>query len=648
MARDLVLDVITTTSGQGLKKAADGFDKLADKADAVSDALGEAGEKISEAGEKFEETAVEAGHLERQLDEARRKVKALAAEFDKAGDVDVLKEWRKASREAAGLERVFKSLGDSDDGGPGKVAKEAVDQLEKGAGRIRKAFGEAFDAMPKEVKIGVAVTLGGAAVAMGGAAATAGVLSALGLGGIAAGVSAALKDEKVNDAVSDLGDRIKDRIQEAGESAFAGPVIAATRVFDRELGKVAPAFERTMSKLAPMVEPLARGIAGFATKAVPGIEKAVTASKPFIDMLARALPKMGDALSSFMDSLSDGSRGGLRLFQIALSDISAIIKIVGNTIEISAKAFDLFATGASKAADVAAKATSWIPWVGDQVGKVNEGWQKMNANVEYSAGAAGTTGDVMTDALGRIAGGADSAAAAAKRLNAEFDSLFDQTMSVDQATIGYEAAVDALTESMRENGKSFSDSTEKGRENHGALLAVIQGAKDLRDANIAAGMGADEANAKYGAQIQALEGVLRKAHMTEQQIAALIAEYQKIPTQGKTMTVKLQYVVSGKQVLSNSSGQKVAAFAEGGTTPVNKPFLVGENGPELMQLGQHATVTPLTQGAGHRPAVGGHGGMPTARLLLDSAGSRLDDLLLEVLRTAVRTRGGDVQLVIGG
>ena len=40
-------------------------------------------------------------------------------------------------------------------------------------------------------------------------------------------------------------------------------------------------------------------------------------------------------------------------------------------------------------------------------------------------------------------------------------------------------------------------------------------------------------------------------------------------------------------------GAGIPGFANGGVTPVNSPFLVGERGPEIMQLGQPSTVTPL-------------------------------------------------------
>ena len=72
--------------------------------------------------------------------------------------------------------------------------------------------------------------------------------------------------------------------------------------------------------------------------------------------------------------------------------------------------------------------------------------------------------------------------------------------------------------------------------------------------------------------------------------------------------------------------------------------MVGERGAELVRLPYGSSVMP----AGRTQAMlAGSGG---GRMVLEvhSGGSRLDDLLVEVLSRAVRNRGGDVQLVLGG
>jgi len=66
--------------------------------------------------------------------------------------------------------------------------------------------------------------------------------------------------------------------------------------------------------------------------------------------------------------------------------------------------------------------------------------------------------------------------------------------------------------------------------------------------------------------------------------------------------------------------------------------LIGEAGPEA--------VVPLHRSPGNSPLPSGMGG-GAVTLRIESGGSRLDDLLVEVLRKAVRARGGDVQVVLG-
>jgi len=74
--------------------------------------------------------------------------------------------------------------------------------------------------------------------------------------------------------------------------------------------------------------------------------------------------------------------------------------------------------------------------------------------------------------------------------------------------------------------------------------------------------------------------------------------------------------------------------------------MVGEAGRELVRLPYGSTVIPNGQTeAMVKRGGGGGGGMV---LEIRSGGSRLDELLVELLRKAIRTQGGDVQVVLGG
>lgn len=82
-------------------------------------------------------------------------------------------------------------------------------------------------------------------------------------------------------------------------------------------------------------------------------------------------------------------------------------------------------------------------------------------------------------------------------------------------------------------------------------------------------------------------------------------------------------------------------LAKGGTATQGGSAIVGERGPELLNLPAGARVTPLTPGQ----KWGGGGG----RMVIEirSGGSRLDDMLVEILRNAIKARGGNVQVVLG-
>lgn len=80
-------------------------------------------------------------------------------------------------------------------------------------------------------------------------------------------------------------------------------------------------------------------------------------------------------------------------------------------------------------------------------------------------------------------------------------------------------------------------------------------------------------------------------------------------------------------------------LAKGGTANTAGLAMVGERGPELLNLPKGAQVTPL-------PAGGGRLGQTV--LEVRSGGTALDDLLVEILRSAVRRHGGgNVQVALG-
>jgi TP901 family phage tail tape measure protein len=114
---------------------------------------------------------------------------------------------------------------------------------------------------------------------------------------------------------------------------------------------------------------------------------------------------------------------------------------------------------------------------------------------------------------------------------------------------------------------------------------------------------------------------------------------------GKTVTVTTQLVtINGDQYAHGMAHGGIVGAAGGG--PRSGLTWVGEQGPELVRLPYGSTVYPAGQSA-NMAAAAAHGGPAQVQLEINSGGARLDDLLLEILRKAVRIRGGNVQTVLG-
>jgi hypothetical protein len=101
-----------------------------------------------------------------------------------------------------------------------------------------------------------------------------------------------------------------------------------------------------------------------------------------------------------------------------------------------------------------------------------------------------------------------------------------------------------------------------------------------------------------------------------------------------------------RKIFGGAHGGIIGArgMASGGLSGAGSTILVGEQGPELVNLPFGSRVTPAGQSQAQM-AKAGKGGEFTLRI--ESGGSRMDDLLVEIIRKAVSSRGGNVQVALG-
>ncbi|KUN03141.1 hypothetical protein AQI95_24595 [Streptomyces yokosukanensis] len=168
--------------------------------------------------------------------------------------------------------------------------------------------------------------------------------------------------------------------------------------------------------------------------------------------------------------------------------------------------------------------------------------------------------------------------------------------------------------------------------------------------------GKTTASAVYDAAIKAQAKVVDKLTKQQASLEKTMANLAK----------SMEKLIS-KALGHKATGGVVGMAASGGLR--SSLTWVGEQGPELLDLGAGARVwsnpdsrrmwaqahtpwssmlnTPQRASAGYAPATSAARQEPIV-LELRSSGSHVDEMLLQILRKAIRVRGGNVQLVLAG
>lgn len=179
-----------------------------------------------------------------------------------------------------------------------------------------------------------------------------------------------------------------------------------------------------------------------------------------------------------------------------------------------------------------------------------------------------------------------------KGLTSSIDEYYAKVTSGLEAESKFQASLDDLSKSIKDNGNEWDITTEKGRANTDSLLAAQAAILDTASAFIEQGATAQEAALATIQHVEVLKEDMRQAGLTEDQIAGLIAQMGLTPEQivttftnnagqviaqldeytrklrtldGSTITVR----IANQQVSQGSRGQGyiVPQLAEGGIVP---------------------------------------------------------------------------------
>jgi hypothetical protein len=234
----------------------------------------------------------------------------------------------------------------------------------------------------------------------------------------------------------------------------------------------------------------------------------------------------------------------------------------------------------------------------------------------------------MNDKYAEILLGVEEAANKARDAIKEF---YDQTTDPLNKSIAFQAAMDELTDSFKENGSTLDVNTEAGRANMTAMIqskdAAIEQAVAIDKASGSVGKG-EKAMMDYAAQL--VESA-RAAGVSEDEIATMIATMGLTPEQIHTKFVveageaqrkldeinrSLMTIVGLANTTIGGSGQTLfdafgqafgGGLAAGGDAERGKTYIVGEVGPEILRMDKSGggKVIPLKGGrAPTAPALG--------------------------------------------
>jgi hypothetical protein len=623
VARDLILDVVARKNSRDLSTLADEFDRLAKETD--------------DAGQKMHKTGTFSKFLQDELKQTRAEVKALGQEFEFTGNKDVFAKLRGAQSNLKSLEGIQKQLTSA-------LVKGATDGGTEGGKGFTSAI-SGFLSTPVLGPLTAGALVAGAVLAAPAVGAVLGgaLVGGAGISGLFAGALTQLKtNPEVQASARDFTDWLSAEWK-AGTAAFAEPLQGAFSLLKTDLAGPIGDLKKDFAYLAPYVQQFATYLGAAVEKFMPGFNRMIQSSGPILTEMGRDLVIVADGLNTMFDEISKGSKGEVEALDTLARIIGGTLAATGFLIRGLSNAYDALI----RVDDAVIKfVEDWASWTPMALFMKATGIDKYIDGIARSFDAGGVSVSGMARGLDHLTREADQQKAAVDALTGAWDKWFGLSMGVDQATLRYHQDLTQLSEAIQQNGRQWDLNTKSGQDNYGALLNAIQGAHDLRQAQIDSGAGADAANRAYQASVDKLLDMAGKAGLSKSEIAKLKAQVDGLRGSLESLDGKVvHYSVvgttrgpGGKEsgyYQGLATGGRIPGYAEGGGV-----IRVGEMGPEYLTLPSTAGpayITPNSaiNGAANTTGVGGQ-----LRLTVDvrgGASGSADAALASWFMNGVRT-----------
>jgi hypothetical protein len=571
------------------------------KMDELAVASAVAGKEVGNVGDKSNKATRELALLDRQIEATRRRVERLGIEFAATGDKVAGTKFNQQRSLLNDLERLRSTMkGLENDGQP------LADVLAGIGAAAVKTGGTAAGALPSGVIAapGAGATtpavIGGVVAGLLpslipiGAMVSGLVVGTVGTGGIVGGVLAASHDPRVKAGFQSFVSDISDEFLSSG-GTFVDPILRSLDILKADLKDLHLAD--TFALAAPDLEIIAKGLGDLVKNVMPGLNALLARSGPFAAVAAKGFADMGTALSELLDNVSV-SRGSLEGLDVSFKVLNDLVKFLGLNLKGASMAFDLanralgdFFTGLDH---VSAMFDYNIPLVHraaksfqDLTGQT-DATKQATLDVTSATGGAIRTFDPYIDSLNEAAHKAKALADATNEVVQAEEDMISMHLDLAGANIAVAQGFADLDEKLQRGKGNWDLNTQAGRDNQDLIRSMIQTLDQQRQAAIKNSDGSVAAinaiNAKYDEQLVKLEHIAGAAGASTALLKGMEGDYH----------INVIVTLTERNQLNKAKAIDLAlanlGFAEGGTTPANEIFKVGENGPEYLFSSQQQFV----------------------------------------------------------
>jgi acetolactate synthase regulatory subunit len=575
--------------------------------------------------------------LDHDIHSAKDSLASLAREFAKASTAaERLSVSRQMKRQSAELGQLTKArnLLPSEEELAGVGAKAGQD-ISKG---IEKSMLENVNPM-MAILAGMAV---GSAPFIG-AAISGAIVGGAGLGGVIGGVMIASKDARVQSAWHQFADSAKSSMQQAA-APFVPAMQDAIHVAGREFNSLVPTIRGIFANSARYLAPLTEGLAGFVSKFSTGFATAVARAGPVIAAISQNLPRLGESLGHLFEVASEHAEAGANALNVMFEIVTATVDAVSTLVGWLSKAYEI----------EQASLGNFGPLLGT-LNKVTGATDTATSSAGGFQTALDTTGKSANYAAGQLA-------AVIKSTN----ELADANISVYEAETNVSQAVRDSTDALKKNGHEHDVSSAKGRANREVIANLATTFNTATDANVKAGTSAAQATRKYDQQRASFIKAAQAAGYTAREANNLADKMLHVPkSRAITISSNAGYAKGAVQGVINTINNvprakhitfyldvvgkgavaaaiKVGKRAGGGPVRRGQPYLVGEEGPELVVPQADGDV--MTAGATRGALRGGQSGVAMAMTTPRYPGRQRAEITVngprqvaELLRYLIRT-----------